>query len=228
MRSLLGLYPLLFIYAFVIYNLAKEAWPMLITIDREFGSGGRELGRRLAEELGIAYYDKEIVAAISKKTDYCMDYIEQVSESKPVSLLPIHYGQTLSFGFDQTMQQNMSILEIQNEILADLSNRSSCIIIGRAADYILRDMKPFRIFVYANDEYKINRFKKFDENDTSEKVILRKLKEVDKNRMKYYEFVTAQKWGDRHNYDLLVDSSSGDMKLLASSLALFLKKHFKS
>ena len=199
---------------------------MLITIDREFGSGGRELGRRLAEELGIAYYDREIVEEIAKKSDYCMEYIEQVSESKPVSLLPIHYGQTLSFGFDMTMQQNLEILEIQNQTLAELAKKSSCIIIGRASDYILSDLNPFRIFVYSDDQYKIERFRKFDEDNTPDKAILKKLRDVDKSRRKYYEFVTGQPWGDRHNYDLLVDSSSSDMKVLASSLAQFVRKRF--
>ena len=197
---------------------------MLITIDREFGSGGREIGRRLAEALGIAYYDREIIEEIAKKTDYCLEYIEQASESKPVSLLPIHYGQTLSYGFDMSMQQNMEILEIQNKILLDLAERSSCVIIGRAADYILREHHPYKIFVYASDEFKINRFKKFDEENTPGKVILKKMKEVDKNRRKYYEFVTGYPWAERHNYDLLVDSSSCDLKLLSVSLAALIKK----
>lgn len=196
---------------------------MIITIDREFGSGGRELGRRLAEALGIAYYDKEILEEIAKKTPYCLDYIESVSESKPVSLLPIHYGQTLSFGIDLTMQQNMDILETQNATIRELAMRSSCVIMGRASGYLLRDMNPFRIFVYADDAFKIERFRRYGDAEESDRAILKKLREVDKRRQKYHEFITGLEWGARSNYDLMINTSSADLKALASGLADYIR-----
>ena len=196
---------------------------MIITIDREFGSGGRELGRRLAEALGIAYYDREILEEIAKKTPYCLEYIESVSESRPVSLLPIHYGQTLSFGLDMAMQQNMDILETQNRTIRDLAARSSCVIMGRASGYLLKDMNPFRIFVYADDEFKITRFRKYGDEGESDRAILKKLKEVDKQRRKYHEFVTGLEWGKPSNYELMVNTSSADLKALAKALADYIK-----
>lgn len=195
---------------------------MIITVAREFGSGGRELGRRLAQNLGIAYYDHEILEEIAKKTDYCIEYIESVSESKPISLLPIHYAQTLSFGYDTSMQQMLEILEIQRKTLLELADRSSCVIIGRASDYILREKKPFRIFVYADDASKIKRFREHGGEGETDKKILKRIYEVDKQRRKYYEFVTGQTWGARENYDLMINTSNEDMKQLASSLAKLL------
>ena len=200
---------------------------MIVTIDREFGSGGRELGRRLAEALGIAYYDKEILEEIAKKSSYCLEYIESVSESKPMSLLPIHYGQTLSFGIDLTMQQNMDILEMQNTTIRDLASRSSCVIMGRASGYLLRDMDPFRIFVYADDDFKVKRFRKYGDENESDRSILKKLSEVDKRRRKYHEFVTGLKWGTPINYDLMVNTSSADLKALATAIAEYIRSVFK-
>lgn len=196
---------------------------MIITLDREFGSGGRELGRHLARELGFAYYDREILEEIAKKTDYCMEYIESVSESKPISLFPIHHAQTLSFGYDVSMQQQIEILEIQRDTLIELAEKSPCVIIGRAGDFILKNMNPFRIFVYADDEMKLKRYREHGDEGETDKAILKKIGEIDKRRRKYYEFFTGQQWGSRRNYDLLVNSSGVDLKELASALATFIR-----
>ena len=129
----------------------------IITIGREFGSGGRELGRRLADELGIAYYDREILLEIQKRTPYCLAYIERVSEEKSFSLPPIHYGMSFDNGYDTVLKQDNDVHIAQNEFLKEIASKSDCVIIGRAADYVLRDLHPIRIFVYADMETKLKR-----------------------------------------------------------------------
>ena len=132
--------------------------PRIITIGREFGSGGRELGRRLAEKLGYAYYDKEIIDEIAKNTPYSKEYIEEVSEADPVPLFPIRYGSTLNPSPDPGVSMALDVLSAQNKILRDLALKSDCVIIGRAADYLLRDLHPYRIFVYATIESRLQRW----------------------------------------------------------------------
>ncbi len=123
----------------------------IITIGREFGSGGRELGRRLADELGYAYYDSEILNEIAKETEYSKAYIEELSQGRPVPLFPIHYGSTWSPSNDPHFQNALDIFSSQKKILLELAGKSDCIIIGRCADYILEEFKPFRIFVYKKE-----------------------------------------------------------------------------
>ena len=119
----------------------------IITISREFGSGGRELGRHLSEVLQIDYYDQEIVSEIAKRTDVAEDYVKQISESRPISF-PV-YGGRFNTTVDPLLDMSLSIHRQQHALLRELSEKSDCVIIGRCADYVLRDRRPFRIFVYA-------------------------------------------------------------------------------
>ena len=193
---------------------------LIITVGREFGSGGRELGRRIADELGIAYYDREILLEIEKETPYCLEYIEQVTERKPIPLLPIHYGMTFSTASDPHLDQSIDIYSAQTKILKDLAMKSSCVIIGRCADEILKEFNPTRIFVYADMPSKIARCKARSEDGSSldDKSLAKKIKKIDKNRSKYYEFYTGKKWGGKENYDFLVNTSNHSIKDIAHAL----------
>ncbi len=198
----------------------------IITISREFGSGGRELGRRLADYLGIAYYDKEILNEIEKKTPFSKDYIEQMTENRPVLLYPIHYGVTWNVGPNPNLKQSVDIYKTQADTIRDLASKGSCVIIGRCADYILKDLHPIRIFVYSDMDSKVERCKKRekDHENLSDKEIKKRIKTIDKNRRKYYEFYTDSKWGDRDNYDFLINTTNADIKDLAQTLADLIKK----
>lgn len=132
----------------------------IITIGREFGSGGRELGRRFAEELGIEYYDKEILTAIAEHTSLSEQYVSQVLEKQPHALYPIAIGQSFTTLNQYYVGQIQSVYRAQSEIINSLADKSDCVIIGRCADYILRDKHPYRIFVYADMESRIARCKK--------------------------------------------------------------------
>ena len=129
----------------------------IITIGREFGSGGRELGRRLAEELKIEYYDREILAQIAKHAALAEEYVRNVVEKRPHNLMPITVGRSFAYVENYAFKQAQSVYQAQSEIIRDMADKSDCVIIGRCADYILRDRNPFRIFVYADLESRICR-----------------------------------------------------------------------
>ncbi|HBM96971.1 TPA: cytidylate kinase-like family protein [bacterium UBP9_UBA11836] len=197
----------------------------IITVGREFGSGGRELGRRLAQNLGIAYYDRQIVTEIAKRTALTEDYVQHLTESSPAALLPISIGRSFYPVVDPVMQQNLSVYAEQHKLLAELAEKSDCVIVGRGADYILRDKKPFRIFVYADSDSKVMRclMRKNPEEKLTEKEIKKKIESIDAHRAKYYEFISGNKWGVRENYDLMINTSNRDIKKIAKALANCIK-----
>ena len=198
----------------------------IITIGREFGSGGRELGRRLSEHLGIAYYDQEIIAEIAKRTALSEAYVRQITENRPLTSFPIHFGGRFCALPDPLLQQSISIYSEQHRLLCELAEKSDCIIVGRCADYVLRDSHPFRIFVYADAQSKLMRCmeRRTPEETLSEQDMKRKITEIDRNRARYYAFFSGQKWGARENYDLLVNTSGQSVKKQAAALYEYLRK----
>lgn len=197
----------------------------IITIGREFGSGGREFGRRLAEELGFEYYDKEIVTEISKHTSLSEEYVKQVVESTPHSLFPITVGHSFTYVDDYNIKRIQSVYSAMEDIIKELAEKSNCVIVGRCADYILRDYKPYRIFVYANMESKVKRCaKRMNSDETlSERKLIKNIKELDKRRAHYYEFYTDLKWGDKKNYDLCINTSDTVIKEIVPVIAKMFK-----
>ena len=196
----------------------------IITISREFGSGGRELGRRLAEELSIAYYDQEIVTELIERTGFAKEYVKQAEERIPLPLLPITTAHTFGIGSNIAIEQQLSIYNHESDIIKEMAEKSDCVIVGRCADYVLRDMDPFRIFVYADIDSKMKRCRERgdDAKDMSEKELKQKIRKIKKKRSRYYQFYTDNNWGDRINYDLCINTSSKDIKVLAKKLADFI------
>ena len=192
----------------------------IITVSREFGSGGRELGRRLSELLHIAYYDKESVTEIAKRTSMSEEYVRQITEQKPVMSFPISIGRSFYPMTDPLLDQNQAIFREQHQIIREMADKSDCVIVGRCGDYILRDLNPFRIFVYADMDAKIARCRERGKEDPplSDKELKQKITKMDKGRAKYYEFYTGQKWGDRLNYDVCINTSGRSIKELAAVL----------
>lgn len=163
----------------------------IITIGREFGSGGRELGRRLAEQLGYEYYDKEIITEISKHTSLSEEYVQQIVERTPHHLYPITVGHSITIAEDYTFRQVQSVCKAQSDILKELAEKSNCVIVGRCADYILRDMKPYRLFVHADIDSRVSRCmsRAAEDENFTEKQMKRRIKSVDRNREKALERV---------------------------------------
>lgn len=193
----------------------------IITIGREFGSGGRELGRRLSEELGFAYYDQEIISELSKRTFLSEQYVQAIVEHRPSFSFPIHIGQSFYALGNPAFEQTMNIYKEQARIIAEMAYKSDCVIVGRCADYILNDYNPFRIFVYSDMESKIKRCReKGSESETlNEKELRQKISGIDKKRAKYYEFYTGHPWGDKMNFDLCINTTKTSVKELAPVIA---------
>ncbi len=198
---------------------------MVITIGREFGSGGRELGRKLAKTLGIEYYDREIITEIAKNTAFSEQYVKQVIENNPHDLFPISVAHTFSYIDTNTIFQKQKIFSEQERVIKKMAAASDCVIIGRCADYILKDFNPLRIFVYADMDSKVERCLKRNESaeNLSRKKLVKKIKSIDKNRARYYNYYTGEKWGDPLNYDICVNTTSVSIDDIVKSLSKMVK-----
>ncbi len=183
----------------------------IITIGREFGSGGREIGKRLAEELGFAYYDREIVTAIAERSQLAEDYVNQVVENQIHTYYPITVAVSLNATpQDSVYAVNRSIFAAQSEILEELAQKSDCVIVGRCADHILAAYHPFRVYVYADMAHKLARCRARDEGDEklSDKELEKRIRSIDKARSQYYRFCTGESHDDRMTYDLGITPST--------------------
>lgn len=198
----------------------------IITVGREFGSGGREIGRRLSEELGFAYYDQEIITEIVKRTSLSEEYVHQILERNPHISFPIHVGRTFSPTFNPFPDPSQTIYQEQHKIIREMAEKSDCIIVGRCADFILKDQDPFRIFVYAEMESKMKRCREKGHTDEnlSDKELKKHILDVDKNRARYYEFYTGHVWGKPLNYDLCINTTKMSVKEAAKTVARLIRK----
>lgn len=193
----------------------------VITISREFGSGGRELGRRLAEHLGMAYYDQEIISEIARRTDLAEHYVEQIVEQKRLVPFPIHVGRSFYPIQNPAFQMQQKILLEQHKLICEMAEKSDCVVVGRCADDILREHKPFRIFVYADLDSKITRCREKATDDTplEDQELRRQIAAVDRKRAAYYRDYTGLQWGERKNYDLCINTTDALIKELVPALA---------
>ncbi|HIX58462.1 MAG TPA: cytidylate kinase-like family protein [Candidatus Blautia gallistercoris] len=193
----------------------------IITIGREFGSGGRELGRRLSEKLQMAYYDKEIVTEIAKRTSMSEEYVQHIIGHKPMISYPISIGRSFYPITNPIMEQNQAIYREQHKIICELAEKSPCVIVGRCGDYILRDLHPFRIFVYADMRSKMERCRQkgAEHESMTDKELRQQILRIDRNRAQYYEFYTGQKWGARLNYDWCINTTDRPVKEIAAAVA---------
>ena len=195
----------------------------IITISREFGSGGRELGKRLAEQLHIAYYDREIVTAIAQRSDLAEEYVGQILENRIMTYYPITVASSFAAmpPTDTLHYVNHGIYNAQNEIIQELGLKSDCVIVGRCADYILEEQKPYNVFVYADMASRMARCRAKGGKDAqlSDRELQKKIQSIDKSRAQYYRFYTGRNWGDRYNYDLCINTSGRDLQKLAEAIA---------
>ena len=196
----------------------------IITVGREFGSGGREFGRRLSEELHFAYYDQEIIREISKRTSLSEQYIQSIVEHRPSFSCPIHIGQSFYPLSNPAFEQTMAIYQEQARIITEMALKSDCVIVGRCADYILKEYKPFRIFVYADIDSKIKRCREKgpEHENLTDRELKQKISGMDKKRAKYYELYTGHSWGDKLNFDLCINTSRTVIKEIVPAVAKLL------
>ena len=175
----------------------------IITISREFGSGGRFIGEEVAKKLGLAYYDKNIIGQIAEKSGLSQEYIQESAELAPKKGL---FAYALA-GRDITGRSvEDMVYEAQRKVILGLAEKEPCVIIGRNADYILKDREDvLNVFIHGNMPEKIQRIGQL--YHVGEKEAAKMLADTDKRRMTNYNFYTDQKWGKASNYTLCLNSS---------------------
>ena len=196
----------------------------IITVSREFGSGGREVGKRLADALGFAYYDREIVSAIARKTSMDEGYVANALEGGLFRSVPIHFGRT--FSYSPALMTNASSLYVeQHRLIKELAAKGDCVIVGRAADAILEEYDPFNLFVYADMPSKVKRCQERapEGEKLSERELIRHIKKVDSDRAKYHEMFSDTRWGQKEGYHLCVNTTGHEIKSMIPALAGYIR-----
>ena len=184
---------------------------MVITIGREYGSGGKYIGERLAEELNLKLYDKELLNKVAEESGMDLEVLEQMDEKQEESFwytFAMSLYQQDSLDTLAEIPSNEKIFIEQAKIIEELSNKEDCIIIGRCSNVILRN-KPdvLNIFVYSSElDFKVKRKMQFG-NFESELEAIKAIERIDKERETYYNYFTKENWGDRKSYDLMIDTS---------------------
>lgn len=173
----------------------------IITISREFGSGGRTIGRKAANELGIPCYDSELILKIAEQSGFDVDYVKETGEN--------FSGGFLSLLSDRAFGPNNEdyLWKIQCKIIIKLAEDGPCVIVGRCADYILRDKADcFKVFIHAAPAFRADRIVRvYGEKEVSAE---QRIKDKDKRRAAYHRFYTDMKWGRSQNYDITLNSGT--------------------
>ena len=181
----------------------------IITIGRQFGSGGHEIGQKLAEHYGIKYFDKELLTRAAKESGFCEEMLKNHDERPTNSFLYNLVMDTYSFGYNSSSFVDMPISHkvfmAQFDTIKKIAEEEPCVIVGRCADYALQEYKNcLHIFIHADEESKLKRImQKFDiSEDKAREMMIKK----DKQRQSYYNYYSTKKWGRSDSYDLSVNS----------------------
>lgn len=182
----------------------------VITIGRQFGSGGKEIGERLAKHYGIKCYDKELLNQAAKESGLCRELLEYHDERPSTSFLYNLVMDTYSFGYNHSsfidMPVSHKVFLAQFETIRKLANESPCIIIGRCGDYVLNESdNVLNLFIYGDVDTKIKRV--MEKYELPENKALDMINKKDKQRQSYYNYYSSKKWGRADTYDLCINSS---------------------
>jgi cytidylate kinase len=175
---------------------------IVVTIAREYGSGGRLIGRRLAEEMGFAFYDRELITLAAAECGLDEKFVESLEDKKMSGFL---YSAYMTY-IDLPVPERVFIA--QSNAIRAMAERGSCVIIGRCADYVLADMPDcVSIFIHASVETRVKIVR--DEYHEGSGELAGFIRKMDKDRAAYYNFFTQRKWGRAQNYDICIDSGVG-------------------
>ena len=193
----------------------------VITIGRQFGSGGREIGEKLAQTYDIKYYDKELIARAAKESGFCEEILMNHDERPTNSFLYNLVIDTYSFGYNSSsfvdMPMSQKVFLAQFDTIKKIAEEGPCVIVGRCADYALegRD-NVLNLFIYADEDFRVRKIMEqygMDESKARDNLIKK-----DKQRASYYNYYTNRKWGRAESYDLCINSSvlgiDGSVKLI--------------
>lgn len=198
----------------------------LVTISREYGSGGHEIGVLLAERLSIPIYDKELLTLAVKDDTLTSEFLEKFDEKKAPTSFSLIFGNMSAVGY-QPSANDLTFFKTA-ETMKQLAEMGDAIIIGRCADYVLRDLKPLNVFVYSDMDFKIKRrialLKEHEGIELSPEDMKKKILFVDKQRARYYEYYTDRKWGNIHNYDICINTAKVSIPEAVDIIAKCLEK----
>lgn len=200
---------------------------IIITVGRQFGSGGRTIGKKLAERLGIAYYDRELINLASKESGICGEFFEKADEKASGGLLKAF---AMGFSLNNALFQcnddylsNESLFRIQSDVIRKVASEGSCVLVGRCADYILREEpRCLDVFVSARMEDRIRRALEYKQG-LEEKEAEEFIRKADKSRASYYNYYTDKIWGAAESYDLCINSSYCGVDAAVEYILSFLK-----
>ena len=201
---------------------------MVITIGREFGSGGKYIGERLAEELNLKLYDKELLEKVAEESGMDLNALEEMDEKQEKSFWYTFAMSMYSQDSLETISEipsNEKIFIEQSKIIEELAEKENCIIIGRCSNVILKN-KPnvLNVFIYSSElDFKVKRKMQYDNFETELEAI-KAIDNIDRERKNYYNYFTKEDWGDRRHYDLMIDTSKigvdGAVELIKEYLKL--------
>ncbi len=191
----------------------------VITISREFGSGGKYIGILVAKKLGIPCYDKDIIEKIAEESGFVDDFIKRVSEYAPSKSIFAYSFVARGVGGESIEDK---IFAIQEKVIRELAEKGPCVIVGRSADYILRNHDTLDVFIYAPTEDKVNRTVRF--KGVSEREAKKLIKDTDKKRSINYKYYTGRNWGERENYTLMLNSTTLGIEKTADFIAEIYRK----
>lgn len=199
----------------------------IITVSREFGSGGRELGKRLADALEIPCYDHEIIEMIADHHGFDKNYVAHISEKDIRAAYPLTIGHRFTPA-PLVINMSVQVAVTQQKIIKQFANQGSCVIVGRCADVILCEMHPMNLFVYADQPSKLSRCaQRMPEGENlSPSELLRKMRQIDKDRAAYRGLFTDISWGQKEGYHLCINTSGHEIKSLIPPLAEYVSQWF--
>ena len=191
----------------------------IITISREFGSGGKYIGILVAKKLGIPFYDKDIIEKIAEESGLVNDFIKRVSEYAPSKSIFAYsfLGRNAS---GESLEDKVFVL--QKKVIRELADKGPCVIVGRSADYILKDYDTMDVFIYADMKEKVERTMNF--KSLSKREAEKLIKETDKRRSINYKYYTGKTWGEYTNYTLMLNSTQLGVEKTAEFIATIYKK----
>ena len=175
----------------------------VITISREFGSGGRELGKKLSEKLEIPFYDKELISLTAQETNLSETELLNYYESIPVTEQSLELPLYTSFSPLYEVPISDQVFVAQSRVIKSLAEKGPCIMVGRCADRVLEG--SINLFIYAGIEHRIQRIISLNK-DLDPELVENKIRETDRKRKDYYQYYTGCEWGKAQNYHLCLDS----------------------
>lgn len=214
-------------------NREEKYMSLVVTIGRQYGSAGKDIGKRIASSFNIPFYDKELVNLAAKKGNLSEEALKKVDEKATNSLLYTlasgnysMYGMSASMSFEMPINDKLFLM--QSEVIKEIALNGDCVIVGRSADYVLEQVKNVNvlsIFVYAPFDYRVKRVQAaYGYPDSKARDIVKK---TDKQRRVYYEYYTNKEWGDMGNYDLCLNTKALGINEAADMVVSYIKDRYK-